>query len=261
MNGLVSIVGAGPGDPGLLTLKAAERLREADVVVYDALVRPELLAHAPAAALRLFAGKRAGRHSVAQGRINELLVRLGRRGLRVVRLKGGDPFVFGRGAEEAEALSRAGVAWEVVPGVSSCLAGPALAGIPATDRRLSSAVTVVAGHACPGAPDVEWERLSPKGTLVVLMGVGALEEICARLLALGWPPALPAAACASMGWPEQRVVVSGLAGLPRAAREAGLEAPAVLVFGEVVGLRETLQGGEHVERERGGGQEAAAARA
>ncbi|HEX4046605.1 MAG TPA: uroporphyrinogen-III C-methyltransferase, partial [Elusimicrobiota bacterium] len=172
--GLVSIVGAGPGDPGLLTLRGAERLRAAQAVVHDALVRPEVVALAPSSAERFDAGKRDGRHTMDQEEINELLSRLSRRGKRVVRLKGGDPFLFGRGGEEAEALARAGLPWEVVPGVSSCLAAPAAAGIPVTDRRRSSMVTVVTGHACDdglGGPGVDWARISPQGTLVVMMGL------------------------------------------------------------------------------------------
>ncbi len=247
--GFVSLVGAGPGDPGLLTLAGAQRLREAQAVVYDALVRPELLEHAPARARRYYAGKRQGRHALPQSRINRLLVALARRGLRVVRLKGGDPFLFGRGGEEAEALTRAGVAWEVVPGVSSCLAAPAAAGIPVTHRELSSMVTIVTGHACADAcgSGVDWERVSPRGTLVVLMGLSMLEEVCARLLALGWPSRTPAAVVSAAGWPEQLVAESDLAGLPEAARAAGARAPAVLVFGDVVRLR---QGGKsHVRAE------------
>jgi uroporphyrin-III C-methyltransferase len=258
--GLVSIVGAGPGDPGLLTLKGAERLRLAQAVVHDALVRPELLALAPAGAEIVNAGKRDRLHTMPQEEINRLLVSLSRRGKRVVRLKGGDPFLFGRGSEEAEALSRAGLPWEVVPGVSSCLAAPAYAGIPVTDRRYSSMLTVVTGHACElddGGPGVDWARISPQGTLVVLMGLAALPELCARLIAFGWSPAVPAAALASMGWPDEKCVVSDLAHLPNAVRSAGLAAPAVIVVGEVVCLSRELswrkavvsvvEGRKHVE--------------
>lgn len=253
MSGPVSIVGAGPGDPGLLTLRAVERLERAEVVVYDALVRPEVLALAPAAR-KIFVGKRCGSRGVSQSRINALLRRLGRLGRRVVRLKGGDPFLFGRGAEEAQALAEAGLSWELVPGVSSCLAAPGLAGIPVTDRRLSSMVTVVTGHDCAGGPAVDWERLSPRGTLVVLMGLAALPRLSQRLIALGWPPATPAAALSSMSWPGQAVVQADLEALPEAVGQASLAGPAVIVIGDVVRLREGLaQGGS-----RHAGQEALA---
>jgi len=241
--GLVSIVGAGPGDPGLLTLKGAERLRAAEAVVHDALVRREVLALAPASASFFDVGKRDRRHALPQEEINRLLVRLSREGLRVVRLKGGDPFLFGRGGEEAEALAEAGLPWEVVPGVSSCLAAPAYAGIPVTDRRASSMVTVVTGNACENGagPGVDWSRISPRGTLVVMMGLGNLEAVCAKLLAAGWPRETPAAVLSSMGWDAESVVVADLEGLPGAARSAAAAAPAVIVVGEVVRLRERLR--------------------
>jgi len=241
--GLVSLVGAGPGDPGLLTLKGAERLRAAQAVVHDALVTPEILALAPDGAELVDAGKRDRLHAMPQEKINALLATLSRRGLRVVRLKGGDPFVFGRGSEEAEALTREGIPWEVVPGVSSCVAAPAYAGIPVTDRRFSSMLTVVTGRACElddGGPGVDWARISPQGTLVVLMGVSALRGLCDRLIAFGWSSATPAAALGSMGWPGEKRVVSDLAGLPDAARQAGLSAPAVIVVGAVVALSRDL---------------------
>ena len=243
MNGLVSIVGAGPGDPGLLTLRGAERLREADVIVYDALVREETLELGPPGARRIFVGKRGGcGGGIAQSRVNRLLARLGRLALRVVRLKGGDPFLFGRGAEEAEALAAAGVLWEVIPGVSSCLAAPAAAGIPVTDRRVSSMLTVVTGHACAAdGGGVDWERLSPKGTLVVMMGLAALPDICARLLDAGWPAGTPAAVVSCAGWPEESTLVCDLAGLPAAARLQPPAAPAVIVVGQVVKMRERLR--------------------
>lgn len=239
MNGLVSLVGAGPGDPGLLTLLGAERLRDADVVVYDALVRLETVDLAPPEARRICVGKRGGcRGGYAQSRVNRLLVRLAKRGLRVVRLKGGDPFLFGRGGEEAQALADAGQRWEVIPGVSSCLAAPAAAAIPVTDRRASSMVTVVTGHRCAGG--VDWGEVPTSGTLVVLMGLAALPEICAQLTERGWSPATPAAVVSQAGWPDERVVAADLASLPREA--SGLAAPAVIVVGEVVRLRERLAG-------------------
>jgi uroporphyrin-III C-methyltransferase len=252
--GLVSIVGAGPGDPELLTLKGAARLREAQAVVHDALVRPELLALAPPSARLFDAGKRDRRHALPQEEINRLLARLSREGLRVVRLKGGDPFLFGRGGEEADALATEGLPWELVPGVSSCLAAPACAGIPVTDRRASSMVTIVTGNACDGGagPGVDWDRISPKGTLVVLMGLSNLPAVCARLLGAGWPRGTPAAVLSSIGWDGERVAVSDLAGLPEAAKAAGAAAPAVIVVGEVVKLRERLRRRRAAETDRAG---------
>ncbi|MFI5350801.1 MAG: uroporphyrinogen-III C-methyltransferase [Elusimicrobiota bacterium] len=255
--GLVSIVGAGPGDPGLLTLKGSERLRAAQAVVHDALVRPEILKLAPGSAEIFDAGKRDCRHTMPQADINRLLAALSRRGLRVVRLKGGDPFLFGRGGEEAEALAQAGLPWEVVPGVSSCLAAPAYAGIPATDRRFSSMLTVVTGHACEqdsSGPGVDWARISPQGTLVVLMGLSSLPALCARLIAAGWPRSTPAAALSAMGWPEEKVETADLASLSDAVRASGLAAPAVIVVGDVVGMRRTLSRREAVEAAAGRAQ-------
>lgn len=190
--GFVSLVGAGPGASALLTLRAAERLREADVVFYDALVRPEVLAFAPRAH-RFFVGKRAGRPSVSQRTIERLLIRTARRGRRVVRLKCGDPFVLGRGGEEALALAGAGVPFEIVPGVSSALAGPALAGIPLTHRGLSTALTVVSGHA-ESAYGAILDRLLPGAmSIVILMGLGERARIAARLRGHGWSDATPVA--------------------------------------------------------------------
>ncbi len=242
--GVVYLVGAGPGDPGLITAKGLAILRSADVVVYDRLVAPSLVAAAPPGAERVFVGKRP--HSsgadLAQGEINALLVERARRGLRVVRLKGGDPFVFGRGAEECEALHAARVPFQVVPGVTSAIAVPAAAGIPVTHRRLASAFAVVTGHECEGVSNLDWESLARVPTLVVLMGLSALPEIIARLLEHGADPDTPAAAIASGTLPAQRVVVATLATLAERVAEEGLEPPATVVFGEVVRVRELLCG-------------------
>jgi len=241
--GVVYLVGAGPGDPGLITAKGLEILRSADVVVYDRLVAPSLLAEAPPGAERVFVGKRP--HSgadLAQSEINALLVERARRGLTVVRLKGGDPFVFGRGAEECEALRAAGVPFRVVPGVTSAIAVPAAAGIPVTHRRLASAFAVVTGHECEGVSNLDWESLARVPTLVVLMGLSALPEITARLLEHGADPDTPAAVIASGTLPDQRVVVATLATLAARVAEEGLEPPATVVVGEVVRVREVLSG-------------------
>ncbi len=240
--GTVYLVGAGPGDPGLITAKGLEILRSADVVVYDRLVAPSLLAEAPPGAEHVFVGKRphGGSADLAQDEINALLVERARRGLTVVRLKGGDPFVFGRGAEECEALRAAGVPFRIVPGVTSAIAVPAAAGIPVTHRRLASAFAVVTGHECEGVSTLDWEALARVPTLVVLMGLSALPEIIARLLEHGADPATPAAAIASGTLPAQRVVVATLATLAERVAEEGLEAPVTVVIGEVVQIRELL---------------------
>src|SRR5437870_8872820 len=213
--GTVSLVGAGPGDPGLITAKGLELLRSADVVVYDRLVAPSLVAEAPPKAERVFVGKapHGGGADRAQDEINALLVDRARRGLMVVRLKGGDPFVFGRGAEECEALQAAGVPFHVVPGVTSAIAVPAAAGIPVTHRRLASAFAVVTGHECDGVSSLDWEALARVPTLVVLMGLSALPEITARLLEHGADPDTPAAVIARGTLPAQRTVVGTLATL------------------------------------------------
>jgi len=234
MSGLVSLVGAGPGDPDLLTRRALARLAEADVVFHDALVPAELVALAPRAR-RFFVGKRAGRPSIAQETITRLLVRAGRRGLRVVRLKCGDPFVLGRGGEEAIALAEAGVPFEIVPGVSSAIAAPALAGIPVTHRGLASGFAVVSGHAAGPILD----SVAPGSlTLVVLMGVAQRAEIAARLVARGWPASTPAALVFGAGRPEQAVWRGTLAGL--AAAPADSELPGTLVVGAVAALADVL---------------------
>jgi uroporphyrin-III C-methyltransferase/precorrin-2 dehydrogenase/sirohydrochlorin ferrochelatase len=240
--GVVYLVGAGPGDPGLITAKGLKILRSADVVVYDRLVAPALVAETPPTAERVFVGKRphGGGADLAQDEINTLLVERARRGLTVVRLKGGDPFVFGRGAEECEALHAAGVAFDVVPGVTSAIAVPAAAGIPVTHRRFASAFAVVTGHECDGESTLDWQALARVPTLVVLMGLSALPEIVARLLQHGANPDTPAAAIASGTLPIQRTVIGTLATLAARVAEQGLEPPATVVIGEVVRVRELL---------------------
>jgi len=229
----VALVGAGPGDPGLLTRRGAELLGTAEVVVYDRLVADELLDLAPADALRIDVGKGPGQ-SGRQADINDLLVTHGRAGRRVVRLKGGDPFVFGRGGEEAEALRRAGLEVEVVPGVSSAFAAPAAAGIPVTHRTVSTSVTVVTGHAGdPTLPGVDWDALARlEGTLVVLMGMGARAVIAERLLAAGRAPDTPVAVVRWGTTTRQEVARTTL----RRLGEVELGAPAAIVIGAVAGL-------------------------
>src|SRR6266436_4564110 len=235
--GIVYLVGAGPGDPGLVTVRGLEALRSADVVVYDRLVSRALVERAAPWAERVFVGKRAEGHSIEQEQTNDLLIARARQGLVVVRLKGGDPFVFGRGAEECEALERAGIAFEVVPGV---IAAPGAAGIPVTHRRYASAFAVAAGQECEGESDLDWGALARIPTLVFLMGLRGLPHIAARLLAHGARPETPTAVIASATLPEQRVVVGTLATIETLARAARLESPATLVVGEVVRVPERL---------------------
>ena len=242
--GRVILVGAGPGHPELLTLRGAAALREADVVVYDALAAPELLDLASPAAERVNVGKR-GHDSPTrpQGEIESLLVARARAGKTVVRLKGGDPFVFGRGGEEASACAAAGVPFEVVPGVSAAIGVPAFAGIPVTDRRHAASFAVVTGHKDPreSATQVRWGDLARAvDTLVILMGMRTLEGVVAELLAHGSDPATPAAAISEGTLPGQRVVEAPLAELPARVREAGLGPPGTVVVGQVVRLRREL---------------------
>lgn len=238
--GIVYLVGAGPGDPELLTVRGLARLRRAEVVVYDRLVAPELLAEAPAGAELVYAGKAPGDHACSQEEICELLVRHALAGKVVVRLKGGDPFLFGRGAEEALACAAAGVPCEVVPGVTSATSVPAAAGIPVTHRGVAASFAVVTGH-CDGRDRVDWGAVARLDTVVVLMGLGRLSEIAARLLWHGRAPDTPAAAISRGTLPEERVVVAPLSELAERTAEAGLAAPTLVVVGEVVRLRERLR--------------------
>ena len=229
----VSLVGAGPGDPGLITVKGLERLRTCDAVVYDRLVAPELVDEAPADALRI------PRDGLAQERIDELLVRLARRGLDVVRLKGGDPYLFGRGGEEAIALAEAGVPFEVVPGVSSLAAVPAAAGIPVTHRGVADTVTLTTAHAADGSePDYD-ALVAAGGTLVLFMGLGRLAMLAEGLVAAGMSAEAPAAVISRGTLPDQRVVTSSLAGIAKAAED--LPGPALVVIGDVVSVRRLLR--------------------
>ncbi len=230
--GFISLVGAGPGDPDLLTVRAAKRLADADVVVHDALVSDAVLALASPAAECIDVGKRPGQ-SIAQDLINVLLIRLAREGKRVVRLKGGDPFVFGRGGEEAFALADAGIACEVVPGITSAIGAPAAAGIPVTHRGLSASFTVVTGHRQRGETPVNWQALAQVGgTLVVLMGVAQRGEIAAQLVEGGLAETTPVAAVHRATTGAQTVQRCTL----RELATAPIESPAVIVIGAVASL-------------------------
>ena len=237
----VYLVGAGPGDPGLLTVRGRDLLERCDALVYDRLADPRIVALAPADAERTYAGKAPDRHALTQEQINDLLVELGGRCRCVVRLKGGDPFIFGRGGEEALALEQAGIPWEVVPGISSAYAVPAYAGIPVTQRGIAAQFTVVTGHEDPAkeSSDLDWSSLArTPGTLVFLMGVRSLAGNAARLIEHGKPADTPAAVISQGTRPEQRTVVSTLAGIAEAA--AGMRAPAITLVGPVAALHDRL---------------------
>ena len=233
-SGKVWLVGAGPGDPELLTLKAVRVLGTADVVLVDDLVDPRILAHAGPAARIVEVGKRGGCRSTSQAFIEKLMIRLARRGAVVVRLKGGDPFVFGRGGEEAEALSKAQIPCEVINGITAGIAVPAAIGIPVTHRELAHVVTFLTGHARDdSSPD--WAALRAGGTtLVIYMGMKRVAAIIKGMLAAGYPADTPACAIQNGTLETQATVVSTLAALPRCITEAGLGSPGILVIGDVV---------------------------
>ena len=236
--GIVYIVGGGPGDPGLITVKGLECLRRADVVLYDRLVAPALLTEAPPHAELIDVGKEPKRHRRSQDEINTLLIEKAREGKSVVRLKGGDPFVFGRGGEECQALAEAGIRYEVIPGVSSAIAVPAYAGIPVTQRKVTTAFTVVAGHTGDSDSDIDWEAISRIGTIVFLMGVEYLSEIVQKLVAHGRGIDTPVALIQEGTTYNQYVVTGTLQDIIEKAQD--IHPPAVFVVGEVVRLREQI---------------------
>jgi uroporphyrin-III C-methyltransferase len=238
MIGYVYLVGAGPGDPGLLTLRAAELLARGDTVVHDRLIHPRILAHVRPRTRLIYAGKEAFGASTAQEEINAVLIEQARLGRMVVRLKGGDPFVFGRGGEEALALEAAGVPYEIVPGVSSGVAAPAAAGIPVTHRGLAGSVTFATGHRAEGEPD--WAHLAGAETLVLFMASAQLEAAVRGLVAAGRAAWTPSAIVQAGTWEHQRVVEAPLGRIVAAAAEAGIGSPSLLVVGEVVALRRQL---------------------
>jgi uroporphyrinogen III methyltransferase/synthase len=242
-DGKVYLVGAGPGDPGLLTLKAKECLAEAEVVVYDYLANPIFLQYADERAELVYVGKKGGAPSRSQQEINQLIISKAQQGLRVVRLKGGDPFIFGRGGEEAQGLIAAGVPFEVIPGVTSAIAVPAYAGIPLTHRDYTATVAFVTGHEDPTKEEskIAWDKLATGvGTLVFLMGMGNLPTIVERLIAHGRSPETPAAVIHRGTMPEQKTVVGRLEDIVAKVHEAQLQPPSVIVVGEIVHLRSEL---------------------
>src|SRR5580658_8270581 len=241
--GIVYLVGAGPGDAGLLTVRGAELLARAGVVVYDALVNKELLRLAPPEAELIYAGKRSSNHAIPQDQLNQLLVEKARAGQCVVRLKGGDPYVFGRGGEEAEQLADAGIAFEVVPGVSSSIAGPNYAGIPLTHRDFCSSFSVITGHEDPDkeGPDVDWFQVAKApGTKVVLMGVTRVKSISQALIEHGMSETTPVAMIRWATTGRQQTIVGTLRTIADVAEKADFKPPGLVVIGEVVRLRGKL---------------------
>jgi len=242
-SGRVYLVGAGPGDLGLVTLRAKECIEHADVIVYDHLANPEMLGWARDDAEITYAGKKAGEHALTQDEISKLLIEKARAGKEVVRLKGGDPFVFGRGAEEAKAIVDAGIAFEIVPGITSAIAGPAYAGIPMTHRAENSHVTFFTGHEDPSKLEsaIDYSALAKLGgTQVMMMGIERLESITREMMAKGVRPDLPVALVRWATTGRQQTLTGTLENIARRAIEAEFEAPAVAVFGDVVGLRKDL---------------------
>ncbi len=251
--GTVYLVGAGPGDPGLITVRGADLLAAADVVVYDALANPRLLDRCPTAE-KIYVGKRAASHSMTQDQINAVLVEQGRAGRRVVRLKGGDPFVFGRGGEECEALSAAGIPFQVVPGITAAIAAPAYAGIPVTHRDLNSSFTLLTGHEkeesyrdpearqrdLGAGTDVDWSAIARLPCVAFYMGVKSLPRTCQKLVEHGMDPATPAATIQWGTTPRQRTIVGTVTDLAARVAEAGVTPPALTIVGRVVSLRPTM---------------------
>ncbi len=252
--GEVFLVGTGPGDPDLLTVKAHRLIREAEVVLYDNLVSEEIMALVPPEAERIYVGKKRADHAMRQEAINELLVSLAHMGRRVLRLKAGDPFVFGRGGEEIETLSASGVRFEVVPGITAALGAAAYAGIPLTHRDHAQSCVFVTGNTQDGELNVDWAAIvRPRQTVVIYMGFQNLDELCRELVAHGLAPSTPAAMVQQATTSAQRVVSADLATLARRAHEAGLKPPTLIIVGEVVRLRERLEWFEH-RAGAGGGQ-------
>jgi len=240
-NGRVYLVGAGPGDPELLTLRAARLLARADVLVYDNLVSDGVLALANPAAQRIYAGKRRNEHTLRQEQINALLVQLAQEGKQVVRLKGGDPFIFGRGGEEMQKLAEHGVPFEVVPGITAASGVACYAGIPLTHRDHAQSCLFVTGHLKDGNPELDWAALvRPQQTVVIYMGLNALPDICRQLMAHGAPATRPIAAVQHGTLATQQVLTGTLADLPAKVASSGFTSPSLLIVGDVVKLHGTL---------------------
>jgi uroporphyrin-III C-methyltransferase len=239
--GKVWLIGAGPGDPDLLTVKAARLISQADALVFDHLVGDGIMALARADARRIYAGKEASNHTLPQASINRLLVDLAREGLSVIRLKGGDPFIFGRGGEELEALAASGIPYEVVPGVTAAAGCAAYSGFPLTHRDHAQAVTFVTGHLKDGTVNLDWPALARPGqTVVFYMGIGAAGEICRQMIAHGLAASTPAAVIRNGTLPDQQTLLATLGTLPQRIEESGIKPPALIVVGSVVNLHAKL---------------------
>jgi uroporphyrin-III C-methyltransferase len=239
--GRVYLVGAGPGDPELLTLRAVRLLQQAEVIVYDHLVSSAVLEFVSPAAERIYAGKRRNEHTMRQEQINALLVKLAIEGKQVIRLKGGDPFIFGRGGEELQALAAHGVAFEVVPGVTAASGVSSYAGIPLTHRDYAQSCLFVTGHLKDGTAGLDWPNLvRPHQTVVIYMGLGGLPEICRQMMAHGAAPTLPIAVVQDGSIATQKVVTGTLADMPERVAQAGLKSPCLTIIGEVVKLHHSL---------------------
>lgn len=243
-NGKVYLVGAGPGDPGLITVKGLDCVRQADVIIYDRLVDESILHEAHSKAEKIYVGKASSHHTLEQETINHLLIQKAREGKVVVRLKGGDPFVLGRGGEEAKALAENQIPFEVVPGVSSAVAVPAYAGIPVTHREIASSFTVVTGHKASdrGEPNIAWDKLATgTDTLVILMGIGNLAYVVDQLIKNNKPPSTPAAVITHGTTGRQRCVTGTLQDIVEKVKSEDLKPPSVVVVGDVVRLRNYLR--------------------
>ena len=241
-HGKVYLVGAGPGDPKLLTVKAVDVLKEADVVIYDRLVGESIINLAPAKAEKIYVGKRTGKHEVPQDKITELIIKKAQAGGKIVRLKGGDPFVFGRGGEEAEALVERGIQFEVVPGVSSAVVAPAYAGIPLTHRDYASSVAIITGHRAGDTErPIDWAKIAGAvDTMVILMGVESLDAIVTKLLQGGVSPRKPVAIVESGTYPQQRTLIKTLGTVVKDVEAKQIKPPSVIVIGEVANLGRKL---------------------
>jgi uroporphyrin-III C-methyltransferase len=243
-SGKVYIVGAGPGDPELITLKALKKLKEADVVVYDRLINDDLLSYCKIECEKIFVGKESGYHSVEQENIINILINKSRLGFDVVRLKGGDPFIFGRGSEEAAALKKEGIEFEIIPGITSGLSAPIYSGIPVTQRGLITQCILVTAHECPDKPEtqVEWKKLAQlKNTnLIIYMGASRIESICKNLIKYGMDPAMPSAAIEKATLPEQRTITTRLDKLSNEFKRHNFHAPVIIMFSPTVSLKDEI---------------------